>query len=282
MSNAMRRAMIAVLATVSLTGLIGTVRAAELSVAPEPTATPPITSPNEDKWVFNSPMYFWLAGLNGNVTAKGRSVDVSLSASDILQHMDIGFQGYFELAKPRYGIYLQPTYMQLSADGNEGSIKADLTTEMWIVEFAAFYKFWEAQGEKPASLAVLAGGRYWSIHNDLSIKDPDGKISATESGDLFDPIIGLRAEQYFTKKVHLWVQGDIGGFGLSNSQSEFSWQVLPLLGYDFTMPVIHKPSTVFAGYRILGIQKSEGSGDNEHGFNLRFNGVLFGLNVVLF
>lgn len=45
---------------------------------------------------------------------------------------------------------------------------------------------------------------------------------------------------------------------------------------------IKKAPTVFAGYRVIGIQKTEGSGVNKDAFNLGMEGALIGLNVVLF
>ncbi|MCG3149104.1 MAG: hypothetical protein PCFJNLEI_02563 [Verrucomicrobiae bacterium] len=252
-----------------------------VALAEEPALAAP-SDPNEDKWVFNSPLYIWASGMDGSVTARGNSTEIDYSFSDLNENMELGFQGYFELAKKKYGFYAQPSYMKLAVDGSTGPIDTEVTSEMWIVEFGAFYKFLTWEGKRPGSLAAVAGGRYWSINNDLKVKAPLGTANFGDSNSLFDPILGLRYHQYFTKKFHVWMQGDVGGFDISSSQSRFSWQVMPMVAYDFNMIVINKPSTVFLGYRILGIQHSEGSGANEHSFNIRLNGLLVGLNVQLF
>src|SRR6266478_6220084 len=148
MSKATKHAVIALLAAVCLNGQMSSARAEDVTTPPvqapppsdttlppeataplvaPPIETPPATVPPEDKWTFSSPLYVWAAGLIRSVTAKGRTETVDASASDILKHADFGFQGYFQLAKQRYGIYAQPTYMKLSDSGHAGPIKGDIT-----------------------------------------------------------------------------------------------------------------------------------------------------------
>ncbi len=272
MSKATKHAVIAVLAMVCLFGQLASVRAQDTTTAPvqaptQPEATPPATTPpdatapattppeatqpltappltlqpsetpDKDKWTFNAPLYFWIAGVSGNITARGRTGNIDASASDIFKHADFGWAGYFDLEKSRFGFYAQPTYLKLGDSASvTDTIKAHITSELWIAEFGAYYKFFDWEGEHHGSVAGLVGGRYWSLSNTLTIHDPSlGTVSKTASGDIFDPIVGIRYEQYLTKKLHIWFQGDVGGFDISQSQSRFSWQVAPILGYDFMM-----------------------------------------------
>ncbi len=246
----------------------------------------PAENQQKDRWTFNSPLFMWIAGLSGNVTAHGRTANVDASASDILKHADFGFQGYFELAKPRYGFYAEPIYMKLS-DNAHGEItgvpvNAQVSSETWIVEFGAFYKVFDWQGDHRGSVAAVAGGRYWNLHNSITLSGAGTSIHGSQSLELIDPIIGVRYEQYITKKLRFWFQSDVGGFDISDDQSRFSWSTLPLLGYDFTMPVIRKRSTVFAGYRVLSFQHTEGSGANKNAYHLSMEGAVVGLDIVLF
>jgi hypothetical protein len=250
-----------------------------------PVLVPAQPAPGEEeaKLTFTSPLLFWLAGVKGDVSTPAGKVDVDLSPGDVSEHTEIGFIGYFDLSKGKVGAYLMPTYINLSADGTFPAGKATLDTELWIVDFAAHYKFWQWAGNKPGSVDALAGGRYFSLQNELRYKATGGGTTKrTSSNDLFDPIIGLRYQQYFTKKFHVWVLGDVGGFDLSENQSRFCWQLMPLVGYDFTMPVIKKPSTFFAGYRCVGTEHEEGGPAIKTTENLKFHGVILGLNVELF
>jgi hypothetical protein len=244
------------------------------------------TSPDtdtSDKWTFNSPLYVWLAGVNGDLTIRGQSAHLDLSPTDVLNHLDVSFMGYFELAKPQFGFYAQPNYMKLSADGSAGPhIKANDDLQLWIVEFGGFYRIWQSSSDRPAELYAVAGGRYWNVHNELTLKSPLGNTSGAGTTWLMDPIVGLRFQEYFTKRLHVRVQGDVGGFGISDDTSRFSWQLLPTVGYDFTMPVIKKPSTVFVGWRQINVQHLSGSGASKKSFDLNLEGALIGLNVQLF
>jgi hypothetical protein len=275
--------MMIVLGAVCLSGLVHSSRADEITVASAPVATPAATTQDEDKWTFNSPLYFWAAGLNGDLTLGGRSAHLDLSPTDVLNHLDVGFMAYLELAKPQYGFYAQPNYMKLSANGGSAGFKANDDVQLWIAEFGGFYRIWTSGSDRPASLYALAGGRYWNIHNKLTINPPIGpneNFAGTKW--LMDPIVGLRFEEYFTKRLHARVQADVGGFGLSSDTSRFSWQVLPTVGYDFTMPVIKKPSTVFAGWRQINVQYVGKSGGNKRSADLTLEGVIIGVNVQLF
>ena len=274
--------MIALMSAVSLTGPLASIRANDAIPTPELSAGEPAAEQDANKWKFTSPLIFWLPAMNGTVSAKGRSADVDLSMSQIADHTDVGFVGFFDVSNDRFGIYAQPNYMKISGDVSSDSGSASLETQLWIVETAARYSFWKWEGNHPGSLAALAGLRWWQLHNELTIQTEGGTFSGAETKSLYDPIVGLLYQQYFTPKFHVRVQGDVGGFDLGNETSRFAWQVWPLLGYDFTMPVINKQSTVFAGYRLLNSQRHEGSGADERGYHLLFHGVTVGLNVVLF
>jgi hypothetical protein len=280
MRNITNRAMMIGLGAVCLSGLLRSARADDVTVASAPVAAPSAAGQDEDKWKFTSPLYLWGSGVNGDINFNGNSVHVDLPFDKVLDHIDLSIQVYAELSKPQYGFYAQPNYLKLSADGSEGPIKVNDDLQLWIVEFGGFYRIWHSDSDRPANLYALAGGRYWNIHNDLTIKNPLGNTSVASTTWMMDPIVGLRFTEYFTKRLHVWMQADVGGFGISEDTSRFSWQVMPLLGYDFTMPVIKKPSTVFAGWRQINVQYLNGGGANS--FDITFSGVLVGLNVNLF
>jgi predicted porin len=69
------------------------------------------------------------------------------------------------------------------------------------------------------------------------------------------------------------LRGDVGGFGISNSSSDLSWQVVALIGYDFTRHFL-----LYAGYRALALDESNGGGSSKKGADLVLNGALIGLD----
>jgi len=281
MSDTMRRAMIAVLGSVCVSGLIAVAEADEITAATAPQVAQQTEQKDQDqdKWVFTAPLYLWAPGISGSVTSHGRTGHFDVGFDQLLDNMEVGFIAYFQLAKPEYGFYVEPQYDSFVTKGKSDSIKASLETQLAIIEFGAFYRILYSGGDHPGSLYLVGGGRYWYLHNLLRVKDP---VAGTQSGGkmdwLIDPIVGLRYTQYFTQRIHGWVQADVGGFGLSAQTSRFSWQIEPLLGIDFTMPVVKFPSTAFGGWRWLDDQHVQGS----NSYHIMFDGLVVGLNVMLF
>jgi hypothetical protein len=303
MSKTIKHAVLAIVAVVFLTGIVATVRADEAAPAPTtseqpaatsdtnaapaaPTATnemvdrgmtPLSTGEGEDKWTFNSPLYAWGIAMNGTVNARGQTIDVNQSFTDLAQHMQKGFTAYLELAKPQYGFYVNPNYFDLRWTSHGSGPNYTLDTTLWIIESAGFYRIWNMEGDRPAALYVLGGARYWNLHNNLREQGTPAALGSSNHW-LLDPFFGLRFKEYITPRLHLGAQSDVGGFFNTGNTSRFSWQLMGTLGYDFTMPVVKMPSTVFAGWRQINDQKS----NDNNGYNLTFSGILVGLNVQLF
>jgi hypothetical protein len=282
MSIATRFSVTAAMAAMCLTGLTRQVRADSATApaptdatAPQPAAAAPAADNDEDKWSFSAPLFMWAPSLNGTVTARGQSLRVSQSFTDLYDHMNKGFTAYLQLAKPQYGFYVAPNYYDLLFNGKVGPIKGRLETQLWIIDMMGMYRIWDHEGDRPAALYAIGGARYWNLHNNVRIQSAG---TAASNNWLLDPTIGLRFTDYITKNLHLMVQSDMGGFDMGQQTSRFSWELIADLGYDFTMPVIKKPSTFFAGWRQINDQHSQGS----TGYNLNFAGPIVGLSVSLF
>ena len=102
----------------------------------------PASQPAGDQWRLIMPAYFWMSGIDGNVTAQGHKANVDLSFGDLVDHTDIGFQTYAELRKEKFGFYAQPNYLKLSASGSANGAKANLESQLWIVEGRASSRWW--------------------------------------------------------------------------------------------------------------------------------------------
>lgn len=83
--------------------------------------------------------------------------------------------------------------------------------------------------------------------------------------DLVTPI----SERWF-----LQVNGDIGGFGV---ESDLTWSATGLIGYDFRM--FDTPSSFLFGYRAIGWDYSEGSGNDRVVWDIVQHGLLLGLTI---
>jgi hypothetical protein len=229
----------------------------------------------EDPWQFSVVPLLWLSGVNGNVTVKGHKADVDVGFDQLCQHFNGGFMADFDLRKRKFGFYVQPNYMQLAAGATAGQFGGNADLTIWIVEGGGYYEFARWGEEKPLTLEAVVGVRYWGLHNELTLRGSGGVVnfSGSDSTSLVDPLVGLHAQKYLTEKLSLTVRGDVGGFGISNHSSDLSWQAVALIGYDFT-----RHFALYAGYRALALDESNGSGSSQKGANLVLNGALIGLD----
>jgi hypothetical protein len=229
----------------------------------------------EDPWQFSVVPLLWLSGVNGNVTVNGHQLDVDVGFDELFQHFNGGFMADFELRKKKFGFYVQPNYMKLAMDANAGPLSGNDDITMWIVEGGGFYQFAEFGEDKPLTLEAVVGVRYWSLGNDFTLTGSRGAInlSGSDSTSLVDPLVGLNARKYLTRKLSVTFRGDVGGFGISNNSSDLSWQVVALLGYDFT-----RHFSLYAGYRALALDEGSGGGSGKKGADLVLNGALIGLD----
>ena len=151
------------------------------------------------------------------------------------------------------GIVANFAYVDIELDGpTPGPFFTLLTsrTESWIVSAPGFYRLTEKQG---AFLDLLGGVGYWSVDSTLTLKQgllPT--ISASNTEDCFDPIIGLKGltplgdSKFFVSGFLI-----IGGFGAG---SDFMWDANINLGYRWTETF----STTF-GYRYLDVDYEDGA-----------------------
>jgi hypothetical protein len=241
------------------------------------------TSSGGDKWVFSLTPYFWMAGLEGDVGAKGTTAHIDFSFSDIWDHLDYGGEIHMEAWKgDRWGLFLDATYLKLSADeiGTHdilGPVSVDINLGEWLVEFGGLYQLgtWPlGKNEGRAlSLQALGGGRYWNLNMrlDASTLLPGVGRNINETKDWVDPFIGARAVVDLTKKLSLVLRGDIGGFGVG---SKFSWDASAIFGYHFS-PMI----SAWLGYKALGVDYETGSYHRKFEFDVTMYGPIVGLGI---
>ena len=231
---------------------------------------------HDDGWQNGIALPLWAAGINGNVTVKGIKQDVDVSFDDLKDHLDAAFGLEFTARKDKLCIYTGFGYLKLSGaggGGGNGGVSDDL--KFLIADAGVSYQLVKTGEEHPFTLEATAGIRYWWAKNELKFKGPGGVVAfdGSASKDLVDPVIGLRGSKFFTRKLHLDFAGDIGGFGISDTQANLDWSATGLVSYDFT-----KWFTLSGGYKALALDYSTGSGSNKNGLDLIINGVLFTAN----
>ncbi len=227
--------------------------------------------PADDKWRFGVTVPLWAAGIDGDATVRGRTEDVDISFDQLKDHLDASFALGLEARKGRFGIYGGVGYMKFSADSSpaDGHVSSDL--KFLIADGGVSYLLLKKGEKHPFLLEATAGVRFWYADFDLKVKDRTGAVLLDDSvtQDLVDPMIGLRASQFLTSKLHLDFAGDIGGFGISDNQADLDWSATGMVTYDFA-----KWFSLSAGYKAVGLDVSRGSGSSEKGINIIMNGAL--------
>jgi hypothetical protein len=241
------------------------------------------TVSDEDAWRVDLNTWLWMMGIDGDVGAGARTASVDASFIDVLEASDslIGLAGRLEVGKGKWAGFVDGLYNKIDvedASGPLGIADVDVTMKMGLVDFGLMYRLGEWPCEHTKNLAysdvtldVYAGARY----TDLSLEvDPAALASVERDKDWIDPIVGAKVTLPLAEHFHLTAWGDIGGFGVS---SDFTWSATAVLGYDFTL--FDHPATLYAGYRALGQDFSDGSGTSRFEWDVIMHGPILGFSL---
>ena len=233
-----------------------------------------------DSWRIGFAATAWMMGMDGDIGARGRTVNVSESFIDVIKESDSIFaiSGRVELWHGKLGGYVDGMYAAIGLDdvsGPFGFAEVDVDIDQTILDFGVMYRIgeWEASGEAAKndyklSLDLTGGGRYSSLDVTLS---PAFTAELKQDQDWVDPVVGVRFIAPLSEHWHVSIAGDVGGFGVA---SEFVWSVTGLVGYDFHIGKY--PSSVVVGYRAMGWDYSNGSGADEFTWDVIESGAILG------
>lgn len=230
-------------------------------------------------WEFDVVPYFWMAGLGGEVKARGREADMSAGFSDIWDNLEFGAQVHMEARKGKWSIFSDVTYLDIS-NGKEvirrqalGPVEGKVDITEWLVELGGVYQAAKWSFDKGSSVAldVLGGGRYWNVKSELTLSHPDLNTSrsASSTKEWVDPFVGARVGIDLGRNFLLALRGDIGGFGVG---TDFTWNASVVLGYQITRLL-----SAWIGYRALGLNADTGSGDDKIEYDIVMHGPMIGM-----
>src|SRR5262245_57542356 len=178
-----RLSLMVALATVGM-GALETAFAADLGSGPPPPPSAPYS-----QWTLSVTPYAWLPFLQGDVTVKGRTVDIDITPFELLEHLDaVPFMSYIEARKGPLALYNDIFFAKVGVDGSVSrSVRgltvgadADVDITLAIIEVGGAFEIarWSSGGggglkdvpafQRYTALDVLAGARYW--HQDVDIK----------------------------------------------------------------------------------------------------------------
>jgi hypothetical protein len=185
------------------------------------------SSNSSNEWKFIGNIYLWAASIEGT-TGGGNQID--LSFSDILDNLDFTFMGGLEARKSKWSLVGDLIYLSLQ-DGqgatlpSGGNIRTDVEIDGWVINLLAGYNLLNT----PSSLVdVVFGARYLDLETTINTSLSGGQPrERSQSGNVWDGVIGIRGKQYLGDKWYIPYQLDIG-----TGDSDQTWQGMAGIAYE--------------------------------------------------
>jgi len=203
---------------------------------------------DKDPWHCDLYLYFWPAGLDGDVGAADHSAHTSLKFEDIIHDLKIGGSAAFQVSKGGWFLLNDVIYLDLSHKTSETvppgvTVDATLGTRV-LMEMLAVGRQWE----KPVRWKAFIGARYFygrvrlDAIEQLGPADPEAIVTKTD--EWVTPVIGAEVSLPFNDKLSFNFTADVGA-----ADDSFNWEAIPTMGWKF-----NKTVTALVGYRLLDIR----------------------------
>ena len=212
------------LSTVALLAIAGNVLMAGGDIAPVEPVVPEVVV--SDSWNYSAAIYVWGAGIEGEAA---NGADFDMSFSDILDDLDMTFEGNFQAQKGKWTFGSDFLYLKIGDKPDTplppelgiGTTLTNVQMKTGIVTPTVAYRVMESE---KLDLDVLAGARYLKMEPTIGINN----VNHTDSGSVTDGIVGVRGQYDLNGKWYMPFQFDIGG-----GDSDVVWQAFAGVGYEY-------------------------------------------------
>jgi len=224
------------------------------------------TPAQDPAWTFDAFVYYWSAGVTGNLTVDGQEIDLEGEGDGFAGETALsGFLGHFEAHRGPWSFALAPIFVNVDATGTEsGGFDAAVSIHAQVHEAFVAHdlgRSWE----------WLAGARYYDLDTGVDLSAGGVPVGSLGNDHTWvDPIVGLRYHGEFSESWSFHGRADVGGFGLG---SDFAWNASGLFGYSFGSCCAAQ-----LGYRILSVRFENGSGSDRLAYDLTMAGPIIGLS----
>jgi hypothetical protein len=195
-----------------------------------------------NRWKIDVTPYFWLSGLNGDLTVDGNTVPLDLSSGDVSELISWGISAHVEARKKLWVLIADVRYRNLdSQEEFQSTVMRNTLAEgsvgYWVIDWMRFN----------ITADVIAGLRYANMR--AEIRDAPNAPSGEENW--IDPLVGGRVAWKPGEAWTISLRGDVGGFGVG---SKFSYNLGLSGGWRFNN------FSVILGYRAWYADYESGSG----------------------
>lgn len=185
-------------------------------------------------WEIGVSTYIWASGMNGAVGAVegAQPVKVDMSFGDIFDNLKFAGMGTLQARHDRLILVADIGYVSLGAskelkirdvDLVEGELDASTLTASALAGYRIADK-------APLTFDLMAGARLNSVSTDIELSGPSRSVEGDDTKTWVDPIVGAHLSVPISPKWSVAFYGDVGGFGIA---SDFTWQLLGAIQYDF-------------------------------------------------
>jgi hypothetical protein len=205
-------------------------------------ATPATASASDsysgDDWEYSLDLYMWMSGMKGSTNS---GVDFEVDFDTLLKNLKMTFMGALEARNGKYSLFADIIYLNVGGsksatvvgDGPFGFYrdrKVGIGLKSWIVTLGGGYNLIDTQQHR---LDIIAGARYFSLREDLSLKVSVGSVtlfdrSVSVSDHVWDAIVGVKGKVNIDGNWFIPYYFDIGTGG-----SDLTLQAMAGVGYSF-------------------------------------------------
>ena len=217
------------------------------------------------EWQFRLTPYFWMPRTKMNLTVRPVSQSTTIDAVDAVPQLHFGFSTHFEATRQEWTGFLDLFYVSVGQSETQKGVSVSIGLQEGFFEFGGMYRLGPVSLGQAGKLAFepLAGGRFMWIHESLG--GPNQKV--TGSADVIDPMVGGRITYSITDTLELWFRGDVAGFGISDNQSNLTYNLIGGVNWRFA-----EHWSAATGWRYMNIDVEKGSGRGTRKADIEMSG----------
>ena len=230
------------------------------------------TEASAEGWQFRLAPYFWAPRTKMTLDVGQFSRSTTIDFADIVPQFHFVFAAHGEATWREWTGFLDLLYMSVGKSETQNGVSVSTGLQQGFFEFGGTYRLGPVSLGRAGRLTFepLAGGRF--IWMDASLGFPNQKVS--ESASVIDPMFGGRITYHITDTVALWFRGDVAGFGISDNQTQLTYNLLGGLEWRFW-----PRASVVAGWRYMNIDLETGSGPHTLNADIEMSGPFLGLDL---
>jgi hypothetical protein len=225
-----------------------------------------------DTWQFRLGPYLWGPRMTMTLDVGEVTRSTTIDFVDIVPQLHFAFGAQAQATVEKWTAFGDLLYVSVGQSETQDGISVSTNVQLLLFEFGATYRLGPVSLGRAGWLTFepLAGGRF--IWMDVSLGFPNRKVS--DSASVIDPIVGGRITYHITDTLELWFRGDVGGFGISDNQTELTYNLIAGLNWRFA-----DRWSAFAGWRYIDIDLEKDGGRRTFNADVSMSGPFLGLSL---